>query len=394
VVYHWVAWNAVPGKTFVGFYNGDATDNRNITGIGFQPKYLVVKPIYNNNTAFGPTFTPPGSQRYYAMVGDSMYNFTAGPATNHTHACRAAGFQIGSATSINRTFADCSEDGPGCAYFYVAFNALAPDTTSLGATESGGNITVTAANSFELTFDSNYGGGVQKFYDLAEDPSRANDLRGGLDSANGVGVKTIFHPPLPSGGGRDTPGDDPANSADTYGRWNGSPPKLDLLEATPVRVRVRQEAFYSKVCDTQGTGCTPGTLGGVKGVGDFSVYPSGRLAIRWNQNITANVVFTNRDLALGVYSECPPASACANLTAYSSSASIASGGANPAADTFLLAKREVGGRRTDFLRILFQNWAAADQTGFDQNVAFLDWRDFPVTSPLTTSESWSFLDYF
>src|SRR4029453_15549701 len=107
VVYHYMAWNAVPLKTFVGSYNGNAADNRNITGVGFQPEYLVVKPIYDNDAALGPTFTPPASQRFYAMGGDSMYKFTAGPATNHIQNFQVDGFQIGSATSINRTFADC-----------------------------------------------------------------------------------------------------------------------------------------------------------------------------------------------------------------------------------------------------------------------------------------------
>jgi hypothetical protein len=396
VVYHYVAWNAVPLKTFVGSYNGNGTDNRNITGVGLQPEYLIVKPIYNNDAALGPTFTPPASQRYYAMVGDSMYNFTAGPATNHIQNFQTDGFQIGNATSINRQFADCDEDGGvGCAYFYVAFNNVAPDAAPLLTQQSGSNFIVSAPGSFEMTFDTTFGGGIQSFYDLAEDPNKGQDLAGGPPSVAGVAVKTLFHIGILSGGTWYTPGDNTGMVGDTYGRWNGSAPRLHVLEVTPTRVRVRQDAYYSKLCDTQ-PGCTAGTLAGIKGTGDYSVYSSGKVALRWTQTILSPVAFTDRDVALGVYSECPPASACANLTAYSSSGQIAAGGANPKFDTFVLAKRELPTRRTDFLRIINQDWAPSDKTGYDQNVAFTDWRDFsPVTSPLPVgTETWNFLDYF
>jgi len=364
VVYHYVAWNAVPLKTVVGSYNGNAVDNRNITGVGFQPEYLIVKPIYDNNAALGPTFTPPASQRYYAMVGDSVYNFTAGPATNHTQSFLADGFQIGNATSINRTFVDCNEDGPGCAYFYVAFNFVAPDAPPLMTQQSGSNFTVIAPGSFQMTFDAGFGGGIQSFYDLAEDPNIAQDLAGGPTGATGVGVKTLFHLGILSGGTWYTPGDDTADSTDAYGRWNGSAPRLHVLEVTPTRVRVRQDSYYSKVCDTQ-PACTAGTLAGVKGVGDYSVYPSGKVALRWTQNVLVPVAFTDRDIGLGVYSECPPGSGCASLTAYSSSGQIPSGGSNPKFDAFLLAKRELATRRTDFLRVIAQDWAPSDKAGYD-----------------------------
>ena len=121
VVYHYVAWNDAPLKTKVGSYPGNGADNRNITGVGFRPEYLIVKAIYDNNVA--PLLTPPGHQRYAQMVGDATYNFAIGPAANHLQAFQVDGFQVGSALSVNRTFADCNLDGPGCTYFYVAFNA-------------------------------------------------------------------------------------------------------------------------------------------------------------------------------------------------------------------------------------------------------------------------------
>ena len=50
-VYHYAAWASVPGSVAVGSYIGDTTDNRNITGTGFQPEWVVVQS--------GPVFSGP-----------------------------------------------------------------------------------------------------------------------------------------------------------------------------------------------------------------------------------------------------------------------------------------------------------------------------------------------
>jgi len=145
VTYHYVAWNAAPLKTFVGSYQGDAMDNRNITGVGFQPEYLLVKAIYNNNTF--PTFTPPPMQKMAQIAGDAMMNFSNGNFTNnHIQALQADGFQIGNAQSINRTYAECNVDGPGCEYFYVAFNMTATNYRSIGTAAAYGTGTISVSN--------------------------------------------------------------------------------------------------------------------------------------------------------------------------------------------------------------------------------------------------------
>ena len=41
--YHYVAWNEIPGKIDVGTYTGNGADNRNITGVGFQPDFVMVQ---------------------------------------------------------------------------------------------------------------------------------------------------------------------------------------------------------------------------------------------------------------------------------------------------------------------------------------------------------------
>ena len=63
---------------------------------------------------------------------------------------------------------------------------------------------------------------------------------------------------------------------------NSSGAKLDLLEATATRVKVRQESFYQRVLPATAI------LPGVKGIGDYSVYGQ-RVALRWNRRVTAAV---------------------------------------------------------------------------------------------------------
>ena len=52
--------------------------------------------------------------------------------------------------------------------------------------------------------------------------------------------------------------------------------KLDLLEATPTRVRVRGDTFFQQV---GGTALLPA----IKGIGDYSVYGTGRTALRFTE---------------------------------------------------------------------------------------------------------------
>ena len=43
--YHYAAWKAVAGEMSVGSYVGNNADNRNITGVGFQPESVITRGI-------------------------------------------------------------------------------------------------------------------------------------------------------------------------------------------------------------------------------------------------------------------------------------------------------------------------------------------------------------
>ena len=42
--FYWIALKAAPGELLVGSYTGDGTDSRSITGVGFQPDYVMLLP--------------------------------------------------------------------------------------------------------------------------------------------------------------------------------------------------------------------------------------------------------------------------------------------------------------------------------------------------------------
>jgi type II secretory pathway pseudopilin PulG len=104
--FYWVAFQAAPGELFVGSYIGNGADNRPITGVGFQPDYVIVM-SESNDQAY---------QRSSSMVGDASFRFdNAGANTNRIQALLADGFQVGTNTDVNRN---------GTRYHFVAWKKV------------------------------------------------------------------------------------------------------------------------------------------------------------------------------------------------------------------------------------------------------------------------------
>jgi len=91
VVYEYLAISQVPGEIKVGTYTGDGTDNRNITGIGFQPDF--VQTMRSGSSAVWRTNT---------IAGDltSWWDGSA-PFANGIQSLLADGFQVGSDMTVN-----------------------------------------------------------------------------------------------------------------------------------------------------------------------------------------------------------------------------------------------------------------------------------------------------
>jgi hypothetical protein len=266
---------------------------------------------------------------------------------------------------------------------FVSFGAEVAGCCGLTTTEvPGSTITVTSPNQFEMRFNLALGGGIDQFYDLAEDPSRTYDLAG---AQTGEIQHTLFT--------------DEVDFATTG--WTGGTsgaPEMDLLEATATRVRVRQEAFYEK-------SWAPVVVAGLKGYGDYSIYAIGRLGIGWERRATQAIPSPGIQQLQTTVHYTDGVAPLNAWTGYSQTAvpdpSPFNGGAGAptATDDFVLAQIEQAGARTDFLAILYQDWANSEELWFGVNLADqweeVSWIDNGPAAPISVgSERWNFLTYF
>ena len=242
----------------------------------------------------------------------------------------------------------------------------------------GSTITVTGAGQFEMRFSTAAGGGTDQYYDLQEDPTKVNDLVGGS-----------------SAGSQDALFIDEVDWAVDGQNYRSDKAvggvKLDLLEATPTRVRVRSESHYER--------STGEILAGVKGVGDHTVPGTGRLAVGWRREVTSPVDVTFEQLQLSVRwasGGAPPFGTWATFS--QSGAQAIPGGTQPGGDDFVMLQNEQAGARTDFLWALSADWPLADvtYTGTSVGSGWLEdsWNQNDPRTLAVGSERWSFLFHF
>jgi hypothetical protein len=99
--YYWVAMKA-GSDLAVGSYVGNGADNRSITGVGFQPIWVVTLGD-GSDSAFRPGPLP----------GDNSYLMTGSAASaNLIQALQADGFQVGSDAAVNQS---------GTTFHYIAW---------------------------------------------------------------------------------------------------------------------------------------------------------------------------------------------------------------------------------------------------------------------------------
>lgn len=111
--YRWVAFRAAPGTLKVGTYVGDGvTDNRSITGVGFQPEFVIVM-----SGGAGQVV-----QRSSAMPGDVTHQFDSTGFADGIQALQADGFQVGLDPRVNAA---------ATTYYYAAWNAT-PGEVAIG----------------------------------------------------------------------------------------------------------------------------------------------------------------------------------------------------------------------------------------------------------------------
>ncbi len=100
-------WTAFGGDDVVtGSYTGNASDNRSITGVGFQPSFLWIKSSGNVSPAM----------RFSGQSGDNSFvvGWTNAQAANAIQAFEADGFQVGTSNLVNAS---------ATTYYYAAVKA-------------------------------------------------------------------------------------------------------------------------------------------------------------------------------------------------------------------------------------------------------------------------------
>jgi hypothetical protein len=147
VVYHYIAWAAVPGSVTVGTYVGNNTDSRDITGAGFLPEWVSLTEAYANG-ATGGLNAPAHKPASTGITTDKALLFNANVVqANNIQALQADGFQVGNDGRVN------SGTSPNT-YHWAAFGPHASRTyyRSIGNT---GAIVGAGASGISVTNGSN-----------------------------------------------------------------------------------------------------------------------------------------------------------------------------------------------------------------------------------------------
>jgi hypothetical protein len=142
--YHYVAFNEVAGSIDTGTYTGNASADRSITSVGFQPEYVAVRS--SKTTSSGTE----GNHRPASLLGDASQQFDGGSNGANVTASpfgirglTADGFRVGSNAAVNENTTS---------YHYIAFRNTGggcglPGTYTLAPTaDSWVNQTSTSQN--------------------------------------------------------------------------------------------------------------------------------------------------------------------------------------------------------------------------------------------------------
>jgi hypothetical protein len=266
-------------------------------------------------------------------------------------------------------------------WFVVDFlgNGCSPITF----TETSSTLTVRATADYEMVFDTAAGGGIRELYDLREDPGKANDLVGSIPSPSGSSL--AFH-----NVGMRVAGVNYNTGVDTASR-------IDLLEATTVRAKVRERAAY--------VSGSPTVLQGVRARGDYAVYPSGKIGLRWTRETTAPVTYETEYVE--TFTHTTGAGPLLNTNwSFSSQNFTTSGQPGSGLDDFVLSVIDVAGARADLLHVLHKDWDAG--LGHSATADVTNWN-FQLSAERTNPgwventgqalaagarESWDLLTYF
>lgn len=113
VVYYYVAVKSVTTLIKTGQYTGDGNDDRNITGVGFQPSMVLVRSNTTDNAMWTTKDVPAGSSL--------STRANAASETNNIQSILSDGFQVGTDAKVNQNTTT---------NYYLAFKDSTNDFTS------------------------------------------------------------------------------------------------------------------------------------------------------------------------------------------------------------------------------------------------------------------------
>jgi len=147
VTFHYIAWNAVPGRMAVGTYAGNGAASHIRNDVGFFPEWVIIKQYPDATT---PINTRPWTTKSASTgVGtDGALRFSGGsPGSlipNSIESLRPLGFELGFEARVN----SAAECGGPCTYHWVAFGPHLPQINyrSIGTAANDTTGTLTATN--------------------------------------------------------------------------------------------------------------------------------------------------------------------------------------------------------------------------------------------------------
>jgi hypothetical protein len=152
ITFHYVAWARTPGRIAVGSYVGNKANNRDITGVGFLPDYVLVD---RSSDVGGATGTGVGNAPVHKMAASGtaidsapLFNGNVAEADN-IQALLPDGFQLGTHCRVNGD-GTCNAPVP-VNYYWVAFGPHQPQVLyrSVGTTET--SLASGAANALTIS---------------------------------------------------------------------------------------------------------------------------------------------------------------------------------------------------------------------------------------------------
>lgn len=170
-VYNWIAFRAVAGELAVGSYTGNGAVDHDITGIGFQPEYVIAMSSSTNEAV----------HRSNTMPKTYFFNAEDGDTGNRIISFDPDGFSVGNSSRVNSN---------GTTYFYAAWNNTAAKMQNGSYTGNGADNRFITGIGYQPEYVIIRGQGlletVHKSYSIGPSADVTMDFRASANDVNEI----------------------------------------------------------------------------------------------------------------------------------------------------------------------------------------------------------------